>query len=221
MTETVDLASLTEDLEIYPRGSVSEMHVTDLRYALDAGAVLPPPVIDRATMKIVDGFHRIRAQRRHLGDEASIEAEVRDFADDAEMLLESARLNSPHGLPLGRYDQRVFAIKARKLGAADDDIAGALGVTPARLLTISVMVAKSDNGDVALKGGTKHLGGSYLSPEQVAEIRRQRGAPARSKAAELTRMLRQNLAPVATDPDLRLALVDLSVAIQDVMDTVG
>ncbi len=217
MTEQIALSGLVEDLSIYPRGSVSNIHVADLVYALDSGAVLPPPTVDRATRKLVDGFHRVRAQRKHLGEGASIEADVREFAGDVAMLLESARLNSPHGLPLGRYDQRVFAIKAKQLGAADDEIAGALGVTPARLLQITVMTATGEEGPVPLKGGTRHLGGSYLNADQVAEIRRQRGAPARAKAGDLARMLRTGLAPVSTDPDLRMSLADLAAAIGEVL----
>lgn len=217
MIETVTLAELVEDLEIYPRGSVSEVHVSDLVYALDAGAQLPPPVIDRATRKIIDGFHRIRALRKRLGAAASIEADVQEFADDAAMLLESARLNSPHGLALGRYDQRVVHIKAKALGATDEQVAGALGVTVTRLLQITVMEAKSDQGDVALKRGMGHLGGQYLSRGQVEEIRRARGAPARMKVTELARQLRQDLLPVKIDPELRAALAELATVIGEVL----
>ena len=217
MSKTVLLADLVEDLHVYPRGSVNPVHVGDLVNALEAGAELPPPVTDQETSKIIDGFHRVRAWRRHLGEDASIEADVRDFADDAAMLLESARLNSPHGLPLGRYDQRVFTIKARQLGAGDIQIAAALGVTPARLLQITVMTASGPAGPVALKGGMRHLGGGFLTEDQVAEMRRQRGAPARAKADDLARMLRQGLAPVTTDPDLRVTLAALAAEIQAVL----
>jgi hypothetical protein len=217
MTEKVALSALVEDLAIYPRGSVSDVRVSDLVYAIDAGAQLPPPVADKATMKIVDGFHRVRALRKRLGADAAVEVDLREFADEAAMLLESARLNSVHGLPLGRYDQRVVHVRAKELGAADEEIASALGVTVTRLLQISIKEAKSDRGQVALKRGTEHLGGAYLSDEQVAEIRRMRGAPARSKVAELTRMLRQNLAPVQSDPDLRAALADLGAAVGEAL----
>jgi hypothetical protein len=214
MSEQVKLSDLVEDLDIYPRGMVSDVRVGDLVYALDAGVALPDPVIDRATNKIVDGFHRVRALRKRLGDGGVIEADVREYADDVAMLLESARLNSGHGLPLGRYDQRVVSIRARKLGASEEEIASALSVTPARLLQIEVRVARSDEGDVALKRGVEHLGGAYLNADQVAEIRRMRGAPARAKVAELNRMLRQGLAPVAQDPELRLALAELVQTIE-------
>lgn len=215
--EQVRLSDLAEDLSIYPRGSVSDVRVADLAYALDAGAVLPPPVADRETRKIVDGFHRVRAYRRRLGDDGVISVDVREFGDQAAMLLESARLNSEHGLPLGRYDQRVTHIRARQLGASDDQIASALHVTPARLLQVIVRQADSEEGPVPLKRGTEHLGGSYLTSEQVAEIRRMRGAPARAKVTELTRLLQQDLAPVDKDPELRTALAALAAVIGDVL----
>src|SRR6266700_122704 len=97
MPERISLSELVEDLSIYPRGAVDNVRVDDLCYALDAGNVLPPPLVDRATRKIVDGFHRVRAYRKRLGDDGVIDAELEDFASDAEMLLRSAQLNAVHG----------------------------------------------------------------------------------------------------------------------------
>lgn len=209
--ESVRIDTLVEDLSIYPRGHVSEIHVSDLVNALDAGNELPPPVIDAATRKVVDGFHRIRAYRKRLGGEAVIIADVRQYASDAAMLLESTRLNGPHGLRLSRYDQRVMVIKARALGLSDDDTAEALGVTPVRLRRIVVLQAVSDDGPVALKRGVEHLGGRYLTPGQFAEIRKMRGGTARAKTAELTRLLREDgLVPLESDPALRDSLAELA-----------
>lgn len=212
-SERLRLSELTEDPGIYPRGSVSDVRVDDLAYALDAGAVLPPLVIDAATRKIVDGVHRARACRKRLGADAAVLCDVRDFADDAEMLLESARLNAGHGLPLGRNDQRVVTIRARQLGAGDAVIAAALGVTPQRLALIAIRVARSDAGPVPLKRGAEHLSQSYLSGDQVAELKRMRGAPAAAKARELAGLIRTGIAPVSTDPDLRAALRELAAVI--------
>lgn len=213
--ETVALSELVEDLEIYPRGSVSMVRVGDLVYAMEAGAQLPPPVIDRDTRKIVDGFHRARAQRKRLGEDGTIDADVQEFADDAAMLLESARLNSVHGQPLGRYDQRVVHIKAKALGVSDEEVAGALNITTTRLLSVSIMEAKAEDGgaDVPLKQGFKHLGGSYLTREQINEVRKARGAPARAKVGELTRLLRTGLLPIEHDPELRAMLAELAAVI--------
>lgn len=215
--ERVKLSELVEDLTIYPRGSVSDVRVSDLVYALDAGAALPPLVIDQATRKVIDGFHRARAWRRRLGADGLVEADVREFDGDLAMAMESARLNAHHGLPLGRYDQRVAYLRIKELGGADEEIAAALGVTPTRLLQVVVRQAASPGGPVPLKRGLEHLGGSYLTDEQAAEIRRMRGAPARSKVRELTRLLRQGLAPVGADPDLRAALAELAAVIAETL----
>lgn len=204
------LSELEEDPDIYPRGNVSNMHVADLLYALEAGATLPPPVVDTKSRKIVDGFHRVRALRRwHGTDEAEITVDFQDYADDVAMLLESARLNARHGLPLQRLDQTHVAIKARKFGAADDEIASALGVTPERLVRIEIKVAKSEHGLVPVKYGARHLAGTFINPAQVDALRRMRGGTARSKAAELLSLLRTGIAPVDSDPDLRLSLSEL------------
>lgn len=214
MIQQVPLSELIEDLDIYPRGSVSEVRVGDLVYAMDAGAQLPPPVIDKATRKIVDGFHRTRAYRKRLGDDGAIGVDVQEFADDAAMLLESARINGQHGQPLGRYDQRIVHLRATALGATEDQVARALGVTTSRLAQITLKVAQSEAGPVPLKQGTAHLSKAYLTAAQVTEIRRMRGGSARSKAVELTRILREKLAPVDTEPELRQALADLGAEIE-------
>ncbi len=217
MPERISLSELVEDLSIYPRGAVDNVRVDDLCYALDAGNVLPPPLVDRATRKIVDGFHRVRAYRKRLGDDGVIDAELEDFASDAEMLLRSAQLNAVHGKPLGRYDQRNVYLRVQQLGASNAEIASALRVTPARLLQFSIKVADSSTGQVALKRGTEHMSGRYLTDEQVAEIRRMRGAPIRAKATELARLISQGLAPVDSDPELRTALAELAAVVSTVL----
>lgn len=205
------LSWLTEDPEVYPRNNVSAVHVDDLVHALNAGATLPDPVADAATGILVDGFHRTRALRRFLDDDdAVIGVQVRDFPDKAAMLIASARLNSAHGLSLSRYDQKLVIVKARQVGIADADIAGALNMPVERLIRISVLVAEDSGGiAVPLKNGTAHLAGHRLSDEQISALRRARGGSARSKADDLARTLQTGIAPVSHDPALRLALAEL------------
>jgi hypothetical protein len=210
MTEPVKVGELVEDLDIFPRRSVSDVRIDDMCYALDAGKVLPPILADRATRKIVDGIHRHRAYLKRLSAEAVIEAEFREFASNLEMLLESARVNAPQGMPLGRVDQSVVYIKAKQLVASDADIADVLGVTTTRLVRVQIRQANSSGGPVPLPHGTEHLGGSYLSDEQVAELRRQRGATTLTKVRELAGLLNQDLAPLGSDPVLRQELATLA-----------
>jgi ParB-like chromosome segregation protein Spo0J len=67
---------------------------------------LPPIVVHRATMRVIDGMHRVRAAI--LSGVAYIEALLFEGAEDEAFLL-AVRLNVAHGLPLSRAD-RVAAV---------------------------------------------------------------------------------------------------------------
>ncbi|MFE0105075.1 ParB/RepB/Spo0J family partition protein [Streptomyces sp. NPDC059009] len=67
---------------------------------------LPPILVHRATMRVIDGMHRLRAVRLR-GDE-SIEVEFFDGGEDDVFAL-SVRLNIAHGLPLSQADRTAAA----------------------------------------------------------------------------------------------------------------
>jgi ParB-like chromosome segregation protein Spo0J len=69
---------------------------------------LPPIVVHRATMRVIDGMHRVRAAI--LSGIASIEALLFDGAEDEAFLL-AVRLNVAHGLPLSRADRVAAAVR--------------------------------------------------------------------------------------------------------------
>jgi ParB-like chromosome segregation protein Spo0J len=69
---------------------------------------LPPIVVHRATMRVIDGMHRVRAAI--LSGVAYIEALLFDGAEDEAFLL-AVRLNVAHGLPLSRADRVAAAIR--------------------------------------------------------------------------------------------------------------
>lgn len=69
---------------------------------------LPPIVVHRATMRVIDGMHRVRAAV--LSGVASIEALLFEGAEDEAFLL-AVRLNVAHGLPLSRADRVAAAVR--------------------------------------------------------------------------------------------------------------
>jgi ParB-like chromosome segregation protein Spo0J len=69
---------------------------------------LPPIVVHRATMRVIDGMHRVRAAV--LSGIAYIEALLFEGAEDEAFLL-AVRLNVAHGLPLSRADRVAAAIR--------------------------------------------------------------------------------------------------------------
>ncbi|MDF2257714.1 ParB/RepB/Spo0J family partition protein [Streptantibioticus ferralitis] len=104
----------------------SEEHI-DLLVKLDT--TLPPVIVHRETMRIVDGMHRLRAAQLR-GDE-SIEVEFFDGeAEDAFVL--AVQQNITHGLPLSRADRTAAAkrILADHPDWADRRIAHSTGLAP-------------------------------------------------------------------------------------------
>jgi ParB-like chromosome segregation protein Spo0J len=71
-------------------------------------ADLPPIVVHRATMRVIDGMHRLTAARLRGEQEIA----VRLFeGDDDEAFLLAVRLNVTHGLPLTIADRRAAALR--------------------------------------------------------------------------------------------------------------
>lgn len=108
--QKLKVSELVEDFDLYPRASVDSAHVTHILGAYEAGAQLPPVIVDRKSKRIVDGFHRKRAYQRLYGDDAMIDVEFRDYRNDAEMFLDAMRLNANHGRNMTSYD-RTHAIE--------------------------------------------------------------------------------------------------------------
>jgi hypothetical protein len=70
------------------------------------GVPLPPILVHRETMSVIDGMHRLRAARLR-GDEA---IEVEFFTGSAEFVFAlSVELNIAHGLPLSHADRAAAA----------------------------------------------------------------------------------------------------------------
>jgi hypothetical protein len=211
---TVALMSLVEDFHVYPRHAVSSMHVLDIVRALEAGQDLPPPVVDAKTLRVVDGFHRVRALRRHLGDDAKVQVDARTYDSDAALFIDAATLNASHGRRLDRHDQVRVIYRARELGADDHLIAVALAVPDERVTKLEVRIATGPAGEsVATKLGATHLGGRTLDDEQVKALREMRGAQISRPIREITRQLEAGIVNL-DDPTTREQLLHLAELIQ-------
>lgn len=77
-----------------------------IRTLAGSSTVLPPIVVHRTTMRVIDGAHRIHAAL--LRDERQIEVRYFDGSEEDAFVL-SVRLNVAHGLPLSRADRNSAA----------------------------------------------------------------------------------------------------------------
>jgi uncharacterized protein YerC len=73
---------------------------------VESGAELPPIVVHRASRRVIDGVHRIRAAMMR-GEEVVRARLFEGTAEDAFVL--SVRMNVAHGLPLSRSDRMAAA----------------------------------------------------------------------------------------------------------------
>ncbi|GGO10754.1 hypothetical protein GCM10010116_21600 [Microbispora rosea subsp. aerata] len=74
----------------------------------DVVTPLPPILVHRPTMRIIDGMHRVRAAL--MRGRQTIEARFFDGAEDAAFLL-AVRENIKHGLPLSTADREMAVIR--------------------------------------------------------------------------------------------------------------
>jgi ParB-like nuclease domain len=111
---------------------VSAGHVQALA---ETDGELPPILVQRHTMRVIDGMHRVDAARRRGED--LISARFFD-GDDQDAFLVGVAANVKHGLPLSLADRRSAAARIIKLRpeASDRWIADLAGVAPKTVAAI-------------------------------------------------------------------------------------
>lgn len=164
------VSELVEDFDVYPRGHVDSQHVGYIVAALEAGAGMPPIVIDKKTKRIVDGFHRKRATQRHAGDDAQIECVERTFKSEADLLLEAIRLNANHGRTLSQFDRARCITLADKLEIDSELLASAMTMTVDAVeeLRVDRLATEKDSKlTVPIKRTIRHMAGKSLNKRQM------------------------------------------------------
>ncbi len=78
------------------------------RALADTQDELPPIIVHRATMRVIDGLHRLRAAQLR----AETEISVRFFdGDEADAFVLAVKANAAHGLPLSPADRKAAAAR--------------------------------------------------------------------------------------------------------------
>jgi len=141
-TKRVPISSLVEDFSLYPRGSVDTSRIGDYAAALKSGAKLPPPVVDAKSLRIVDGFHRIRAHRRAFGDQIELEVELQRYGSDLEMLQDAISRNAQHGMPLQKQDMTRCIHLLQERDVSVKKIAVILSTTEQQIQRLQIRVVR-------------------------------------------------------------------------------
>lgn len=167
------LAELILDFNLYPRAEVDSQHVHTLRDAIAAGVELPPLVADEASKRVIDGFHRYRAFKRAVGDDAMVDVALKVYPDERAMFLDAMRYNSGHGRSLAMFDRAHCVLRADALGIEPAEIAAALSITAetvGKLRAERIGRLRSDkrgkSEPIPLKRTLKHMAGKELTQQQ-------------------------------------------------------
>jgi ParB-like chromosome segregation protein Spo0J len=114
------------------QGGEDQQHI---RLLAEAPEPLPPIVVHRESMRVIDGFHRVHAAR--LTGSATIAARLVDCDQDMAFVL-AVEANVTHGLPLSRLDRAAAAerIIASHPHWSDRAIAAATGLSDKTVSTI-------------------------------------------------------------------------------------
>jgi hypothetical protein len=170
--KTLKAIELVFDWNLWPRQSVQKLDSTNLarmKAALRSGFELPPIVVNKDDLRIVDGFHRTKAVLSVFGDGGKIKADVREYENDAAMFLEAGTLNAYQGLTMSPKDRAHFIIKCRRMKIPPAVIASALHIDVEKMQEfIKRRSAKTQDGEIIplAAGSAKALHGKTLTSAQ-------------------------------------------------------
>lgn len=147
---------------------VDENHV---RRLADIYTTLPPILVQRRTMRVVDGMHRVAAATAN--GLTSVEVQYFDGADE-EAFLRSVTANIAHGLPLSVADRKAAAeriLRARR-DLSDRSVAACTGLDAKTVATIRPRsTADSPQSDIRIGAdGRAHPLDRTAERLQAAEI---------------------------------------------------
>lgn len=168
-TELIEISSLLEADSPRCLGEEIE-HVQAL---VEVEAVLPPIIVHRVTMQVIDGMHRIRAAV--LRGDKHIRAHFDEGAEEDVFAL-SVAANVAHGLPLSAAD-RVVAAERILLSHPhwlDRAVAGITGMSATKVADIRRGVAGADTPRSRLgrDGRSRPLDGTQ-GRERACELMRE------------------------------------------------
>lgn len=158
------------DLDQSPRlGGEDTEHI---RLLAESGAALPPIMVHRPTMTVIDGVHRVRAAL--LNGQHEIAARLLDCDENAAFVL-AVRANITHGLPLSQSDRAAAATRIINSQPqwSDRAVAAATGLsdkTVSRIRARSTANTPQSNSRLGRDGRVRPLDSGFRRQQAAAMI---------------------------------------------------
>ncbi|MFF5099877.1 MULTISPECIES: streptomycin biosynthesis protein [Actinosynnema] len=168
------------------------------RLLAEVGAPLPPILVHRSTMRVIDGVHRLRAAT--LRGQVMIAVQYFDGDEESAYLL-AVRSNLRHGLPLSLNDRRAAAqrVLARRPEWSDRVIASLVGLSPDTVAAVRCRALDQD----AEPGARVGRDGRVRPVDPSQGRRRAEAVLAERPDASLREIAREAGIAVATARDVR------------------
>ncbi len=204
--ERADAAGCPRAVHALPVGSLRGGHsprltgedAQHIQLIAQVQAPLPPILVQRGTMRVIDGMHRLRAAR--LLGRPTIDAVFFD-GEDADALVAAVRANTGHGLPLTLADrvaagERIVALLPWR---SDRWIAEVTGLAPA---TVGMIRRRCPAGQdlSGRKQGGAGLAGAGLAGSRV-------GRDGRARPVDIARRRRLAASAIRRHPDASLRVI--------------
>jgi ParB-like chromosome segregation protein Spo0J len=179
--EAVDLRDLNEFANSPRLSGENPEHTRRLAEVADP---LPPIVVHRPSMRVIDGLHRMRAAQ--LRGDYTIKAEFFTGDDDSAFLL-AVEANMAHGLPLSLCERKAAAVRLIAMFAdrSDRSIAASAGISDKTVagLRSSAEIPRS-NARTGVDGRRRPVDGADRRRRAARLIARQPHTPIRDIAQE-------------------------------------
>lgn len=169
-----------------------------IRHLAQCVSPLPPIIVHRATLRVIDGVHRLRAAR--LNGQTHIDVQYFDGTATDAFLLAVER-NAHHGLPLTQADRNAAALRVIRSHPewSDRMIASATGLSPKTVGSI-----RRRSGDAIPQLNARIGRDGRSRPVDNSERRRLAGEYTRAHPqATLREIARQSGLSLATALDVR------------------
>ena len=166
MSETVAIDDVQYIEDLYPRIEVDDQTVRRYQNAIDQ----LPPIEVSEDLKLIDGYHRLRAHRQE--GRSKIEAEITQVEDDDELFRLAVEANADHGLQLSKQEKKQIAREWKRSngGITNKQISDVLSVSDSTMSNWVRDVAeekREERRDTSLKLYLDYL--AYPTEEDVAE----------------------------------------------------
>ncbi|MEU6992993.1 ParB/RepB/Spo0J family partition protein [Streptomyces sp. NPDC046465] len=179
-------------------------NVDHIRVLAESGADLPPILVHRPTMRVIDGMHRLRATVLRGDREIAVR-----FLDghEADVFIVAVQANTTHGLPLTRADRNVAATRIIHSHPqwSDRMIASFAGLSPKTVGSIRrrigdglpaapVRIGRDGRTRPVNSSGARAATGEFIRTHPDATLRQIAGAAgvSRSTARDVRRKLEQD-----------------------------